>query len=160
MPKNTEQQAPRAVSFATELIAFGNNTGIAVPAELIDQLGAGKRPPVDVDLDGYRYRTTVGVMGGQHLIGVSAAIRDETGLVAGDRVAVTLTLNLSPRAVVVPDDFANALRAAPPAEAFFTDLPNSLQRYHVDLVTTAKSPDTRRRRIDKAVALFLAGKKR
>jgi Bacteriocin-protection, YdeI or OmpD-Associated/Domain of unknown function (DUF1905) len=160
MPRKTDDQPPRSVQFATELASFGNNTGIVVPAELIEQLGAGKRPPVEVDLGGYRYRSTVGVMGGQHLVSVSAAIRNETGLAGGDTVTVTLTLDESPRPVVVPDDFKDALRAVPSAEAFFSGLSNSLQRYHVDQVTTAKSPDTRRRRIDKAVALFLAGKKR
>jgi uncharacterized protein YdeI (YjbR/CyaY-like superfamily) len=39
-------------------------------------------------------------------------------------------------------------------------LSNSLQRYHVGNVNGAKSADTRQRRIDKAVALFLAGKQR
>lgn len=58
------------------------------------------------------------------------------------------------------DHHATALRAAPPAEAFFAGLSNSLRRHHVDQVTTAKSPETRKRRIDTAVALFLAGKKR
>jgi hypothetical protein len=35
-----------------------------------------------------------------------------------------------------------------------------LQRYHIDSITSAKSADTRQRRIDKAIALFRAGKQR
>jgi hypothetical protein len=35
-----------------------------------------------------------------------------------------------------------------------------MQRYHVDTITAAKSADTRQRRIDKAIALFLDGKQR
>jgi hypothetical protein len=35
-----------------------------------------------------------------------------------------------------------------------------MQRYHVDNVNAAKSADTRQRRIDKAIALFLDGKQR
>ena len=35
---------PPTVTFETTLSAFGNNTGIVVPPELIDALGAGKRP--------------------------------------------------------------------------------------------------------------------
>ena len=60
----------------------------------------------------------------------------------------------------VPDDFAAALSADPPAEAFFAKLSNSMQRYHVDNINAAKSADTRQRRIDKAIALFLDGKQR
>jgi hypothetical protein len=37
---------------------------------------------------------------------------------------------------------------------------DSMQRYHVDTITAAKSADTRQRRIDKAIALFLDGKQR
>lgn len=34
------------------------------------------------------------------------------------------------------------------------------ERYHVDNVNAAKAPETRQRRIDKAVNLFLDGKQR
>ena len=48
----------KAISFNTTLSAFGNNTGIVVPVDVVDRLGAGKRPAVEVDLNGYVYRTT------------------------------------------------------------------------------------------------------
>lgn len=151
---------PATVSFDTTLSAFGNNTGIVVPPGVIEALGAGKRPPVDVLLNSYEYRTTVGSMKGQSMISVSAAIRASTGLVAGDPVTVTLTINDTARDVTIPDDFASALRDNAGTETFFAGLSNSLQRYHVDQITSAKTEDTRQRRIDKAISLFLDGKKR
>ena len=90
-----------------------NATGIVVPADVIEQLDAGKKPPVRVTLDGYEYRTTIGVMGGVHLIPVSAAIRRATGLAAGDSVDVTLIVDRSEREVDVPDDLAEAFVANP-----------------------------------------------
>ncbi|WP_029433714.1 YdeI/OmpD-associated family protein [Blastococcus sp. URHD0036] len=152
--------APKSVTFQTTVTAVGNNTGIEVPAELIAELGAGKRPPVLVDLDGHGYRTTVGVMGGTAMVSVSAAVRKATGLAGGDPVTVTLTVADTPREVDVPDDLAAALAADPPAGAFFAGLSNSLQRYHCDQVTGAKTAETRQRRIDKALALFREGKQR
>lgn len=151
---------PRSVTFETILTASGNNTGIVVPDSVIEQLGAGKRPPVLVTVNGYEYRSTVAVMGGAYLIGVSAAVRAATGLAGGDPIRVTLTIADSPRAVQMPADFAAALDAHDGARRFFDTLPNSLQRYHVDNINAAKSPDTRQRRIDKAVGLFLEGKRR
>jgi uncharacterized protein YdeI (YjbR/CyaY-like superfamily) len=62
--------------------------------------------------------------------------------------------------VSVPADFAVALAADERARAFFEKLSNSMQRYHVDSINAAKSPDTRQRRIGKAIALFLDGKQR
>ena len=153
-----EQRA--AVTFETNLSSTGNNTGIVVPEQVIVQLGHGRRPPVIVTVNGYEYRSTVAVMGGQHLIGVSAAIRAATGLKGGDPISVTLTVADSPREVDVPADFAAAMERSVPARQFFDGLSNSLQRYHVDNVNAAKAPETRKRRIDKAVALFVAGQQR
>jgi hypothetical protein len=131
-----------------------------VPDSVIEHLGAGKRPPVVVVVNGYEYRSTVAVMGGQHLIGLSSAVRAATGLVGGDPIRVTLTVADSPRPVDMPADFAAALDADEAARRFFDTLSNSLQRYHVDNINAAKSPDTRQRRIDKAIGLFLQGKRR
>lgn len=150
----------RKATFETTVSAMGNNTGIEVPDDVVAALGAGRRPPVHVDVNGYAYRSTVAVMGGKNLISISAAVRKETGLSGGDPIRVTLTLADTPREVEIPDDLATALAADPAVAAFFAQLPNSLQRYHVDNVTGAKTADTRQRRIDKAVALFREGKKR
>lgn len=146
--------------FTTTLSAFGNNTGIEVPPAVIQALAAGQRPPVSVDVNGFVYRSTVGLMGGKHLIPVSAAIRKETGLRAGDPITVTLTVETTPRPVDVPADFAAALDAAPGTRAFFDKLSNSLQRYHVDNIASAKTDETRARRIAKSVESFSAGKQR
>ncbi|MFC0506678.1 YdeI/OmpD-associated family protein [Micromonospora costi] len=152
--------APKSVTFETTVTASGNNTGIVVPAEVIEQLAAGKRPPVVVRVNGYEYRNTVGVMGGRHMISVSAAVRSATGLKGGDPVHVTLTVADTPREVDVPADFAAALAADERAGAFFEKLSNSVQRYHVDNINAAKSAETRQRRIEKAVSLFRDGKQR
>ena len=151
---------PRSATFRTTVTAVGNNPGIEGPEDVLEHLGAGKRPPVLVDLDGYRYRTTAGVMGGRSMLSVSAAVRKATGLAGGDPVRVTLTVAEEPREVGMPEDLAAALAADEQAGAFFAGLSNSLQRYHVEQVTGAKTPETRSRRIDKALALFRAGKKR
>jgi Bacteriocin-protection, YdeI or OmpD-Associated/Domain of unknown function (DUF1905) len=150
----------RSAKFETTLTASGNNTGIVVPDSVIEDLAAGRRPPVLVDVNGYQYRSTVAAMGGQYLVGVSAAVRAATGLKGGDPIRVSLTVADTPRVVNVPADFSAALEANGAARQFFDSLSNSLQRYHVDNVNAAKTPETRERRISKAVTLFLEGKKR
>ena len=151
---------PASAEFDTTLSAFGTNTGIEVPDDVVASLGSGRRPPVLVLVNGHEFRSTVGVMGGRNLISVSAALRKESGLSADDPLHVVLTVAEAPREVVVPDDLAAALAAEPACSEFFAGLSNSLQRYHVDTVTGAKTPETRQRRIDKALALFRDGKKR
>ena len=149
-----------STTFDTTVAANGNNTGIVVPVEAIERLGAGRRPPVLVDVNGYQYRSTVAVMGGKHMIGISAAVRKATGLQGGAPIRVTLTLAEGPREVDIPTDFAKALAVDPEAAAFFARLSNSLQGYHVDNINAAKAAETRQRRIDKAIALFQEGRKR
>jgi Bacteriocin-protection, YdeI or OmpD-Associated/Domain of unknown function (DUF1905) len=155
-----ERKLARSVAFDTTVTATGNNTGIVVPDDLIERLEAGRRPALVVTVNGYEYRTAVGVMGGKHMVSISAAVRKETGLKGGDPIHVTLTVADAPREVNVPDDFAAALSADQEAGAFFAGLSNSLQRYHVDAVNEAKTAETRQRRVEKAISLFRAGKKR
>jgi antitoxin component of MazEF toxin-antitoxin module len=150
----------KPVTFDTTLSSFGNNTGIEVPDDVIEKLGAGHRPQVHVDVNGHEFRSTVAVMGGRHLISVNAAMRKDTGLAGGDPIRVTLTVADTPREVEVPADFAAALAAEPACADFFATLSNSLQRYHVDSINDAKTDETRQRRIEKSLALFREGKKR
>ena len=154
------ESAPKSVTFSTTIRKAGNNTGIVVPPEVIAKLDAGKRPAVLVDLNGFQYRNTVGVMAGTHLISVSAAVRAETGIKGNEAVDVTLTVADSPRPVAVPPDLAVALHANKAAQAFFDTVSNGVQRFHVDQINGAKTAETRQRRIDKAIAMFVAGRKR
>ena len=66
----------------------------------------------------------------------------------------------TPQEVTLPAGFAAALAADEQASVFFGKLSNSMQRYHVGNITAAKTAETRQRRIDKAIALFRAGRQR
>jgi hypothetical protein len=52
---------PKSATFETTVASRGNNTGIVVPVEVIEQLGAGKRPPVLVNVNGHEYRSTAAI---------------------------------------------------------------------------------------------------
>ena len=138
----------------------GNATGIVVPPSVIELLGAGKKPPVQVTLGTHTYRTTIGIMNGNAMIPVSADVRKAAVLAAGDTVAVTLVVDASPRLVEVPSDFDAALALEPAAKVYFAALSNSLQRFHVDNINSAKTEETRQKRVAKSVQLFLDGKQR
>jgi hypothetical protein len=134
----------------------GNNTGIEVPADVVEALGAGKRPPVVVDVNGYRYRSTVAPMGGRFLIPFSAERRRESGIGGGDAIDVELVVDTAPRIVEVPADLRAALDASPGAAAAWAALSYSNQKAHVTSVLEAKAEQTRARRIA-AVVTKLAG---
>lgn len=127
-------------------------TGMAVPASVVEALGKGKRPPVRVTLGGYTYRSTIAPMGGRFFIPVSAEVRSNANVAAGDEVDVEVELDTEPREVTVPPDLQEALQSDPEARARFDALSYSNQRRHVLSIEGAKTPETRRRRIDKTLA--------
>jgi Bacteriocin-protection, YdeI or OmpD-Associated/Domain of unknown function (DUF1905) len=137
--------------FETTMTLVGNNTGIEVPPEVIEALGAGKKPPVKVTVNGYEYRNTVAVMGGKYMISFSSDKRAATGIEGGDPIVVDLELDTAPRTVEVPDDLAAALDATPGAREAFDRLAPSHKKAHVTAVESAKAPETRQRRIAKAI---------
>ncbi len=126
-------------------------TGIRVPAEVVEQLGSGKRPPVRVTINGHTYRSTVAVMGGRFMVGVSAENRAAAGVAAGDEVDVDIELDTEPRRVDVPPDLVTALDRDAAARRNFDELSYSNQRRHVMSIEEAKTAETRARRITKAV---------
>ncbi len=133
-------------------------TGFAVPPEVVAGLGASKRPPVRVTINGYSYPSTVAVMGGVFMLPVSAEVRERAGVAGGDEVDVDIALDTEPRQVAVPDDFARALDGETEAKAFFTGLSYSNQRRIVLSVEGAKTAETRQRRIDKALEQLREGR--
>jgi len=137
-------------TFTTTLLSQGSNVGIEVPEDVVASLGAGKRVPVVVTLNGHVYPSTIAVMGGRYLVPVSAQIRKDAGVAGGEEHEVTLEHDTSSRDTPVPDDLAAALDAAG-ARAAFDALAPSRRKEHVRQVESAKAEDTRARRVAKVV---------
>ena len=133
-------------------------TGLEVPESVVAALGAGKRPAVSVTINGYTYRSTVAPMGGVFMLPVSAEVREHARIAAGDELEVTVELDTAPREVTVPEDLAAALAKDSAAKAAFEKLSYSNKRRHVLSIEDAKTPETRARRVEKAVEALKAGK--
>lgn len=133
-------------------------TGIEVPEEVVRDLGSGRQPRVRVTLRGHTYRSTIASRRDRFLLPVSAAHREAAGVAAGDEVRVGLELDTEPREVTVPPDFAAALDADDAARRFFAGLSYSQQKWFVLGIEEAKKPETRARRIEKAVARLRDGR--
>ncbi|GGG87813.1 hypothetical protein GCM10007415_22150 [Parapedobacter pyrenivorans] len=147
-------------TFKTTIHSEGKNkAGIIIPDAIIEELGAGKRPPVKVTLKGYTYRSTVAVMGGRYMVGVNSTVRAESGVKGGDTLDVTIELDTEERKVTVPDALQKALDENPAAKRFFESLSYSRQRVHAESIGSAKTPETLQRRIDKSISELIAGKK-
>ena len=132
--------------------------GIEVPAEVVAALGQSKRPPVRVTISGYTYRSTVAVLGGRFMLGVSNEVRANAGVAAGDKVEVKMELDTAPREVAVPPELGKELAGDPAARKTFEALSYSKQRLLVDPVANAKTAETRERNIAKALSALRSGR--
>lgn len=126
-------------------------TGIEVPGDVLEALGAGKRPAVRVTINGFTYPSTVGWMGGRSLLPVSAAVRGGAGVSAGDHLDVEVELDTAPREIAIPDDLGTALGADPAARRAFEGLSYSAKQRLVLPIEQAKAAETRQRRVARAL---------
>jgi predicted thioesterase len=143
--------------FRTKILPAGKTAaGIEVPAKVVAALGSSKRPPVRATINGFTYRSTVAVMGGKFMLGVSNEVRKSAGVAAGDTVDIDLELDIEAREVPIPSDFAAALASNAKATKFFESLSYSKK---LRLVTPidVKDAETRKRRIVETVARLSSG---
>lgn len=137
------------MEFQTQIWHRGNLTGIAVPEEVLDELGGGKRPTVQVTVGALTYTNVVGKMAGQFLIPLSADNRKKAGVAGGDSVAVTIALDDAPREVEVPAELATLLEGDAQLAARFEALSFSNRKRLAASVSTAKTEATRKSRLEK-----------
>jgi uncharacterized protein YdeI (YjbR/CyaY-like superfamily) len=83
------------------------------------------------------------------MIPFSAAHRQASGIKAGDKIDVTVELDVEPRVVDVPDELAKALAKKKGARAAFDALAPSKRKEFARQVAEAKAEETRVRRIAK-----------
>jgi hypothetical protein len=140
------------MKFRTRILQAGKTaTGIELPTKIVEALGAGKRPPIRVTINGYTYRSTVAVMGGKFMVGVSADVREAAIVAGGDEVDVDVELDTAPREVNVPPELRKALTRNPDAKRFFDQLSYSKKRLYTVPIEKAKTDETRQRNLDKAI---------
>ncbi len=140
------------IRFKTVLELGGKTaTGFRVPADVVEQLGKGQRPPVVVTIGDYTYRSTVAAYNGEYFLPLAGVHREQVGLKAGEEFAAGVELDTEPRVVELSDDLAQALSADPKLLEAFRAMSYSHQRQHAESVEGAKTEGTRARRIEKVV---------
>ena len=139
-------------TFTTTLV---NEGGVEVPFDVEATFGK-KRVPIRVSVNGVTYRTTVAVYGGRYFFPMRREIREKAGVPANGRVKLTIEPDLQPRVVEPPRDLLTAVRKDAAALSTWKRWSFTHQREMVDWITSAKKPETRARRVEKAVAMLKA----
>jgi hypothetical protein len=97
---------------------------------------------------------------GSHSLRVDKTMRDAAGADPLDPVTVEITRAGEEPEIRVPMDLRKALAAAPLAQAGWEDITPMARRDWIFSISSAKQPETRRRRIEKACDMLASGRRR
>ena len=129
--------------------------------EQVSALGAGRKTfPVQVGVNGVTLPLRLARMGGENMIGLARAVREQAGVTIGSPYQVEITADLEPRGVEVPDDLTAALAEDAPARTAFEGLAYSHRKEFVRWITEAKREATRAQRVTKTVEMLREGQRR
>jgi bacteriocin resistance YdeI/OmpD-like protein/uncharacterized protein DUF1905 len=144
-----------------KLASRGPAAAVVLSDDQVDKIGEGaRRFPVRATINDYTWRTTVTRRRDEFLLGLSRAVRKQTGVEAGDTVEVEITLDTSERKVDVPPALAEALARDRAAAAAFEKLAYSHRKEYARWVDEAKRDETRRRRVSETLRMLREGKTR
>ena len=130
----------------------GTATSITIPFDVPTAFGKRGRVAVRGTINGVPFRSSVFRMGdAPYFMVVNRRMREATGLTAGQTATVVMERDDAPRTVDVPADLDAALQANADALTAWGQLSFTHQREHVEAITDAKRPETRARRIAKAI---------
>jgi hypothetical protein len=131
-------------------------TFVTIPFDVPEVFGTRARVPVRGTINGFPFRSSLFPMGGRFLLIVNRALREGARVHAGDLVDVDLERDIEPRVIEPPPDLAEALRTNPAAKAAWEKLSYSHRKEYALAIEDAKKPDTRARRVAKAIQEMLA----
>lgn len=133
---------------------------MTVPFDVQQVFGTRTRVPVRGTINGFAFRSTIFPTGdGHHYMVVNREVRAGAGVKGGDTVTVQMERDDEPRTIEPPADLQRALKANKAARAAWEKLSYTHQKEYARAVAEAKRPETRARRVEKAITELAAGKK-
>ena len=139
-----------AVEYRTVVVGHGKHAALEIPDEVLAKLGANRRAPLRITINGYTYQSTATGVDGKCMVVFPLKDRAAAGAAAGDTVTVKLELDAGHREVDMPAELMAALKGAG-MTAKFDSLTYSKRREFARQVSEAKAEETRARRVQKVI---------
>ena len=131
-----------------------------VPFDAEKVFGTRARVPVRGTVNGFPFRSSIFPTGqGTHYMVVNRETREGAKVKAGDTVSFVMERDEEPRVITPPPELARALSANKTAKAAWDKLSYTRRKEYARAVEEARRPETRARRVEKAVAELSAGAK-
>jgi hypothetical protein len=161
------QETKATIRFSAKLVEpkatekIGSWTLLTLPKNASAKLPSRSMTMVEGTINGFPFRAAFEPNGkGSHRLRINKAMHDAAGADAGDTVTVEITRAGEERVTRVPMDLRQALADAPPAQALWADITPMARRDWILWISSAKQPETRRCRIEKACDMLASGKRR
>jgi len=139
----------------------GSWTLLTLPKNASAKLPSRRMTMAEGTINGFPFRAALEPNGkGSHWLRVNKTMRDAAGADAVGTVTVEITRAGEEPETRVPMDLRKALAAAPLAQAGWEDITPMARRDWIFSISSAKQPETRRRRIEKACDMLASGKRR
>lgn len=134
---------------------------LTLPKNASAKLPSRGKTMVEGTINSFPFRAALEPNGkGSHWLRVNKTMRDAAGADAVDTVTVEITRDGEEPEIRVPMDLRKALAAAPLAQVGWEDITPMARRDWIFSISSAKQPETRRRRIEKACDMLASGKRR
>jgi hypothetical protein len=163
----TPQETKSTIRFSAKLFRpkatekIGSWALLTLPKSASAKLPSRGMTMVEGTINSFPFRAALKPNGkGSHRLTVNKAMHDAAGADAEDTVTVEITRAGEELEIRVPKDLHKALAVAPLAQAGWEDITPMARRDWIFSISSAKQPETRRRRIEKACDMLASGKRR
>jgi len=166
--KPTKPQATKStIRFGARLVRLEATEKIelwsllALPKNASAKLPSRGKTMVEATVNGFPFRAALEPDGKEsHWLRVNQVMHDAAGADAGDTVTVEITRVEDEPETRVPLELRQALATAPRARAMWDDITPMARQNWILWISSAKQPETRRSRIEKACDMLASGKRR
>ncbi|HEX4003010.1 MAG TPA: YdeI/OmpD-associated family protein [Candidatus Acidoferrales bacterium] len=161
-----QQEAKPTICFRAKLLRPKANGSAESLIVTLPRNGSAKLPSrgvvmIEGAINAFPFRAALEPDGrGSHRLRVNKTMSDGAGADGGEIVTVEIARLGDERECRVPADLRKALAATRTAQAGWEDITPLARRDWIFSISTAKQPETRRRRIEKACDMLASGKRR
>jgi hypothetical protein len=146
-----------SIRFKVKLVQYQDTQVLHVylPFDVFEAFGTRSRMAVKGEIKGFPFRSSIFPMrGGKFYMVVNREMRESAKVKAGETVEFVMEKDDEPRAIATPPDLLKALSARKSAKAAWDKLSYSHRKEYINAIEEAKKPETRARRIAKAIEMI------